>query len=213
MALKKWDYFNEAELFAPCLFDAWWKTLYSSVWDEISHEDLKTIWPNFNHTVYLMKNDSIGSERYFDVVNTPETETLGDLARISFGLALEQMDEWKNENDLKLTWSNYRNSEINHLLKLEPFSFDHIEIGGGTDIVNAVSSKAGPSWRMVVELNESGVRGWGVYPGSQTGNPGNPKYGHMIENWAKGDYFPLLFLKSKDEENPKIIFSQTLSNN
>ena len=158
-----------------------------------------------------MKNDSIGSEKYFDLVDTPETETLMDLTQMAFISALQNIDEWKEENDLKLTWSNYRNSEINHLLKLEPFSFDHIKIGGGTDIVNAVSEKAGPSWRMVVELRDSGIRAWGVYPGSQTGNPGHPKYGHMIENWANGDYFPLLFLQSKEEENEKIIFSQTIT--
>jgi len=64
---------------------------------------------------------------------------------------------------------------------------------------------------MVVELGTDKVQGWGVYPGSQTGNPGNPAYGHMIDSWAKGEYFPLIFLKSADEAHNNLIFTQTIS--
>ncbi len=210
LMLRQWDYFNEAKLVAPCFFDAWWDELYVAIWDELRNDSLRTIFPNENHTIYLMNNDSIGSEVYFDKAATPEVETLADLVNTAFAKALDKIERWKADSELEFTWANYRNSRINHLLRLQPFSFDHIEIGGGPDIVNAVSGSAGPSWRMVVELTDSGVKGWGVYPGSQTGNPGHPKYGHMIENWAKGDYFPLLFLKDKDQEDQKIIFTQRI---
>jgi penicillin amidase len=46
---------------------------------------------------------------------------------------------------------------------------------------------------MVVDLDPSGVKAYGVYPGSQKGNPGNPWYGHMIDRWANGDYYELAF--------------------
>ena len=95
-------------------------------------------------------------------------------------------------------------------MDLKPFSVETVKIGGGNNIVNAASAKHGPSWRMIVELGENNVRGWGVYPGSQTGNPGNPSYGHLIDSWAKGDYFPLVFLQSIDEAHNSLIFTQTI---
>jgi penicillin amidase len=62
---------------------------------------------------------------------------------------------------------------------------------------------------MVVELDPNGTKAWGVYPGSQTGNPGSPLYGHMIDRWASGNYYELLFgdnISSSD----KIIFTQKM---
>ena len=42
-------------------------------------------------------------------------------------------------------------------------------------------------------MDSSGVKAYGVYPGSQTGNPGNTSYGQMIKPWAEGRYFELKF--------------------
>ena len=62
---------------------------------------------------------------------------------------------------------------------------------------------------MVVEMTPKGPNGFGVYPGSQSGNPGNPTYGGMIDTWAEGKYYPLLFLKQPDKTD-NIITTLTL---
>ncbi|MCK5700598.1 MAG: penicillin acylase family protein, partial [Cyclobacteriaceae bacterium] len=54
---------------------------------------------------------------------------------------------------------------------------------------------------------------WGHYPGGQSGNPGSKYYDNMVEAWANGDYYDLLFLTNPDESNSRIIFSQTLNSN
>jgi len=49
-----------------------------------------------------------------------------------------------------------------------------------------------------------------VYPGSQTGNPGNPMYGHMINDWASGEYYKMVFDKNLNENSESIIYSTTI---
>jgi penicillin amidase len=47
---------------------------------------------------------------------------------------------------------------------------------------------------MIVEL-KTPVKAWGGYPGGQSGNPGSPYFDNMVDAWAAGDYYELLFLK------------------
>ena len=206
--LKQWDYFTEPEWIAPTIYQTWWDELYALIWDEFNEKKLALSKPHVFNTIYLMSNDSVS--KYFDIQSTTKKETLEDLINMSFDTALEKLEKWKEENDSEYVWYLYKNTRIKHLLGLEPFSIDKVKIGGYKNIVNAASGRHGPSWRMVVELSERGPKAWGVYPGSQTGNPGNPSYGHMVEDWATGNYAPLLFLNSTSKEASKIIFTQTI---
>ncbi|TAE03480.1 MAG: hypothetical protein EAZ97_01460, partial [Bacteroidetes bacterium] len=49
------------------------------------------------------------------------------------------------------------------------------------------------------------------YPGGQSGNAGSHYYVNMIDSWAEGKYYDLLFLHSVDEKNPNIWFKQNFS--
>ncbi|MFT7033408.1 MAG: penicillin amidase [Cyclobacteriaceae bacterium] len=207
--LKSWDYFNDPELLAPSIYQAWWDTFYDLMWDEFDDQDVALIKPNVYNTINMLNN--FPKNKYFDRVSTSKIETANDLINESFSMAIDSLEAWKVKNGKEYVWYEYKNTSINHLLDLKPFSVETVKIGGGKNIVNAASAKHGPSWRMVVELGENSVKGWGVYPGSQTGNPGNPSYGHLIDAWAKGQYFPLVFLKSADEAHNSLIFTQNIS--
>lgn len=207
--LKQWDYFAEADWMAPTVYQVWWDELYDMIWDEFDEKEVALSKPHVYNTIYLMKNDSLG--KYFDIASTSEVEGLQDLINLSFKSSLEKLENWKSTNQSEYVWYKYKNTRIKHLLGLEPFSFDQVKIGGYNNIVNAASGRHGPSWRMVVELGQTGTKAWGVYPGSQTGNPGNPTYGHMIDDWATGNYAPLLFLQSSsDSDSERVIFTQIL---
>jgi penicillin amidase len=52
---------------------------------------------------------------------------------------------------------------------------------------------------MVVELGKDGVKAWGVYPGGSSGNPGSPFYDHMVDQWAKGEYNELFFMRNPQD--------------
>ena len=49
-----------------------------------------------------------------------------------------------------------------------------------------------------VDLGDE-VTAWGVFPGGPSGNPGSPFYDNTIEDWAKGNYYHLFFMKNIKE--------------
>jgi penicillin amidase len=114
-----------------------------------------------------------------------------------------------NKNPLKkVSWGEARGLKINHLAFLAPFSRLDLKVGGHRSSPNAQLNDFGPSWRMVVELGDE-IKAYGVYPGGQSGNPGSPYYDNMLDAWATGQYFSLLFLKNADTANDRIKIKQT----
>jgi len=211
--LRKWDYFNEPDRLAPSVYQQWVRLIFPMIWDEIDSQEVAMGQPSTYNTIRIMNRDP--QNKFFDILETEQIETAIDLINMTFIPTLDSLDQWKKRNNgSDYKWYLFKNTRVNHLIPgMEVFSVDHIKIGGYSGIVNAASGRHGPSWRMVVELGNGQVTGWGVYPGSQTGNPGNPKYAHMIEDWASGNYYKMNFLQSVDEENENIIFTQTLEPN
>ncbi|MEQ8713853.1 MAG: penicillin acylase family protein [Cyclobacteriaceae bacterium] len=209
--LRDWDYFAEPDRQAPAYFETWWSLLYESVWDEFDAFDFAHYRPSTYNTYYMLRNHP--EHAYMDDRSTPVVETAGTLYQRTFKQTLDSLDNWKSEMGMNPQWSNYKNTTIQHLLRLKPFTVDNVKIGGYRNIVNAASERHGPSWRMVVEMTPNGPNAWGVYPGSQTGNPGHPMYGHMIENWAEGEYYPLLFMSAPATNNERILNTLTLQPN
>jgi penicillin amidase len=54
---------------------------------------------------------------------------------------------------------------------------------------------------MVVELGPE-VRGFGVYPGGQSGNPASPRYQDRLPRWLNGDLDTLRFPRSATDLQP-----------
>ena len=207
--LKAWDFFNEADRQAPSIYEVWWRKLNSKLWDEIDSSDVKVYRPNWYNTVDILKNRpdfNMIDNQYTEVV-----ETSGDLYRLTFKETIESLEEYLEKEDNSLLWYQFKNTTIRHLLRISQFNKEKVKIGGNRSIVNAASATHGPSWRMVVELGDGEVNAWGVYPGSQSGNPGNPTYGHMIDDWASGEYTKLLFRKSLSSSDPEINYNVTLT--
>ncbi len=200
-SLKEWDYFNDPDRVEPSMFETWWDILYELTWDEIDSIEVSLLKPNTYNTIHLYKNHPDLS--FFDIISTPQVENSTGLFRKSFTQAVETLEKWKDDNGGDLAWYKFKNTTIDHLLRIEPFSVSKIRIGGNHSIVNAATEDHGPSWRMVVKLTKEGIQAWGVYPGSQSGNPGNPTYAHMIENWANGNYHQLKFSRNLDQEDIK----------
>lgn len=206
--LKEWDYFNNPDLKAPSIYQTWWKLLNNKLWDEIDSSDVKLYRPNWYNTYSILKNNP--SFQMIDNQSTELKETSGDLYRITFKETIEELNEYLETEGNSLEWYQFKNTTIKHILRLAPFSKGNVKIGGYSSIVNAASSTHGPSWRMIVELGDGEVNAWGVYPGSQSGNPGNPKYGHMIEDWASGKYNKLVFESNLDASHEQIKYTVTL---
>ncbi len=205
--LKDWDYFNEPDLEEPGMFKIWRDIFYELTWDEIIESEVSLTYPSTFNTLRLMRN--IPEFSFFDKTNTSGVETAYDLLRESFTMAVDSVQSWKKMNNVeKMEWATLKNTTINHLLRIQEFSVDNIPIGGSGSSVNAASKYHGPSVRLVVELNPNEVNAWSVYPGGQSGNPGNPNYSEMIEKWAGKEYFKLKFSNTPMSANDVLSSTQ-----
>ncbi len=217
--IGKWNFFNNPNEVAPVYFEIWWNELRKMLWDEMLDKSVPMKQPNFYVTVQFLKNDS--TSQFYDNASTPEKEARGDIVLSSFQRIKDTLaekeftevsepygdDETSKKEDLNPhDWGTYKDTKITHLALLEPFSV-HAYNGGNLGIVNATNSTNGPSWRMIVD--EGAMKGYVVYPGGQSGNPGSKFYNTGIKPWANGEYFEANFIKTGEELGEKKLFVST----
>jgi penicillin amidase len=209
--LNGWDYFFDKDSKEAVYYDIWFSKLFSSIWDEIkssNENNISLAYPTDNSTIKLMKQ--FPDLEFFDNKNTETIETVKDLILMSFREMMKEVATLKLNGEI--AWGPYKSTFIGHQLRIKPLGYYNINTGGsGGDVVNATGTNHGPSERIIVELDPNGIKAWGHYPGGQSGNPGSKYYDNMVEAWANGEYYELLFLKGPDQTNSRIIFSQTLT--
>ncbi len=189
--LKRWNYENDISSLGATYYDAWWKSLFALTWDEIKASKVALDYPTDYTTIKLLKEKP--DLTFFDITETPAKETAREVVQISFAKSVEMVEAWKIEKQKEPRWADYKDTFIGHLLQGIPALSYHVEHGGTGDAINASSRTHGPSWRMIVSLEKTKVKAWGVYPGGQSGNPGSPYYNNMLNLWAKGNYIPFQF--------------------
>lgn len=205
--LRNWDLRNDVDKTAPTVYDVWWSHLFQMIWDEFDKEDLVVNYPSAAHTLWIMKNHP--EDTCFDMVNTTMRENLSDVLQLSFNQAVQTLEDWKAEHNKEYTWGVYKGTFIRHLLPpLASFGRYNLEVPGGQNIVSANKQNHGQSWKMIVELGNP-VRAWGIYPGGQSGNPGSYYYDNMIDDWASGKHYPLVYMYTVDDRRNATLFSQS----
>jgi penicillin amidase len=82
-------------------------------------------------------------------------------------------------------------------------------VQGGPSTLAPISEAGGfaPSWRMVVELGPE-VRGWGIYPGGQSGNPASSRYRDRVSRWSRGLLDTLRMPKAPGDVDDSLIRSR-----
>lgn len=207
--LRSWDHFNSAGSAGASYYEAWWDNLLPLLWDEMVGSRPVLAEPTTYTTIKLLKEKP--DLTFFDIVQTPEKENAGDVIRKAFVLAVEDIEKWKTQHPTLPVWAEYKDSYIGHLLPPLSALAIPVKTGGNHDIVNAHSRTHGPSWRMIVSLEPSGIKAWATYPGGQSGNPGSAFYSNLLPRWVNGTYFPLLFLRAQDENAQKIFYTTQLN--
>ncbi|SMG34761.1 penicillin amidase [Marivirga sericea] len=206
-ALATWNYMADQDMAAPAYFEIFWDDLYRNLWDEFYGLKNSVRRPELPVTLQILKE--YPNDPYIDHQETDTKESITDLYQMSFQSAVDSVENWKSANEKELTWSNFKNTRVQHLARLAPFSTDNIQIGGNKHILNATSGRHGPSWRMIVSM-EDPIKAYGVYPGGQSGNPGSYYYDNLIDSWSKGEYYELENKANASDLN-NIIFTQTLT--
>jgi penicillin amidase len=205
--LKAWDFNNSIISEGASYYEVWLRALYPMIWDEIIDSRVSLPYPTSYTTIKMIKEKPDLS--FFDIKSTSEKETAVDIVRKSFSKGVKEIEKWKQEKKRNPEWAEFKDSYIQHLARLAPFSY-HVKHGGNGSIINAHEKRNGPSWRMVVSLEKQGVKAWGVYPGGQSGNPGSPFYNNMIDVWTADHYFNLHFNSSAEQMSPFAMSSTTL---
>ncbi|MGB3181856.1 MAG: penicillin acylase family protein [Cyclobacteriaceae bacterium] len=206
--IRRWNFFNEANSTAASIWEVWYDKLYRLTWDEYITAGMPVRYPSSFTTISLFTNEP--DFELFDIDSTSKREVAADLFLLSLQQASDSLNNWKKREEAdKFEWGKFKGTEIRHLMRLPGLGEDYVESGGNSGIVNATSKYHGPSWRMIVSLEDS-IRAWGIYPGGQSGNPGSPYYNSMVEKWAKGEYMPLYFLQPGDSLQ-NTLFEQTLT--
>lgn len=177
--LSSWNYNYSTDSKAASVFQLWWNVLYPTLWAQtfkVSPDGLKPL-PERTAQILLHHKDSL---KKADAVIVATYKKAAD--------TIAQLEEQG-----ELEWYKIKNTSINHLAKLAPFSYSGIENGGWGNTINAMKGNHGPSWRMVVQMNEQ-PEAYGVYPGGQSGNPGSKYYANFIDKWSNGAYNKLSFI-------------------
>ncbi len=199
--LRNWNYYNDPDEKGAAVFLNWFDSLQIEIWnDEFSRMPQPVDLPEDYTLVELLKKDS--ALKFVDNVNTPAAETLKDIITIAFKKAVPGLARLEAEG--LLTWSKFKDSGIQHLLRQGPLSSLHLSTGGGKHVINATKKFHGPSWRMVVHLTDK-TEAYGIYPGGQSGNPGSKYYDGFVEDWAAGKYYSLWMMTNEEKNDKRII--------
>jgi len=207
--VKAWDFFNTETSEGASYFEAWWTELMPMIWDEMNNDKVMLERPTSYTTIKLLKEKPDLS--FFDIQCTPEKETAREIVQKSLSLAVKKITRWKKDHQAEeVPWAEYKDSYIGHLLRLEPLNVK-VKHGGNGSIVNAHSRTNGPSWRMIVSLEKTGVKTWAVYPGGQSGNPGSYFYDNLIARWVADQHYRLMFIRSAEEAGTQALYSTELN--
>lgn len=206
--LKTWNFRNDAGSYGTTIFVNLWDTLEHVVFDdEFATTRLKLPWPEECTLLdKILRKDT--SFRFFDNINTSQTETFSDDVTAAFKRSVPLFRKLEKQNKLK--WALFKDTRVLHLARLDALSRLHLDIGGGTNTINAANGQHGPSWRMVVQLSGE-TEAYGVYPGGQSGNPGSRYYDDFVDSWVNGKYYKLWVMKSSEALGRNVIYTMHFS--
>ena len=202
--LKKWDLHNDADSRGALVFNILTDTLEALIWgDELKKSgigqmpELNTLIDDLSHNINF---------KCVDNIFTVNREKFKDILAICIPKINSKLKSLEKSNIT--TWGIYKNTCIPHLLDIRKnipaLSRLNLHVGGGAGIVNATKQAHGPSWRMIVSLTDA-IEAYGVYPGGESGHPGNPFYDTGVNTWAAGKYFKLWLMHESESTDPRIL--------
>jgi penicillin G amidase len=200
--IKKWSKYYTADSEGASIFDSWWYNFFHLTWDDkFGRKDVVLNYPSYDQTERLLLTQP--NSKWFDNTKTSPIETCADIVMQAFTSAVTDLVKTKGKPGAKWQWGLVKDTYINHLANLPGFGTGDFSAGGRGGVINALRWNNGPSWRMVVQMGPQ-VKGYGVFPGGESGNPGSYYYKDMFETWRDGKLNELLFLQSPDEISDRI---------
>lgn len=207
--LRGWDLEYKRHSIGATVFTAWWDELYREIWSDDLEADGKIPlpWPDNQKTAALILRDP--GSGWIDDKRTGRRETATDVINRAYSTAVAGLRKNLGDMDSRWEWGNSRLCLIGHPSGIPMFGIGPYSVDGAPNTIDAVSDRTGPSWRMVVELGPV-VRGYGILPGGQSGNPGSYYYDNLFEGWRDGRLNELIFLPSGKRGGAGILSTLTI---
>ncbi|MDB5133061.1 MAG: penicillin acylase family protein [Mucilaginibacter sp.] len=200
--VTNWNKHYDANSVGASIFNKWWIKLYDTIWrDHFAVKGIILKTPSYDRTEKLLLTEP--SSYWFDNVHTPAKESGSDIVNIAFNSTINEMVKKFGKPGHKWQWGLVKKTYINHLANLPGFGTGEFFAGGTGGVINALKNNNGPSWRMVVQMGPV-VKGYGVFPGGESGNPGSFYYSDMFKTWKDGKLNELLFLNSATDNSKRI---------
>ncbi|MBN9386354.1 MAG: penicillin acylase family protein [Chitinophagaceae bacterium] len=136
-------------------------------------------------------------------ISSPQKETLDDLVATTFSAAIDKLIRQNGNLSPLWGWGSARHLGIGHISGIPAFGVMNFQAGGAPNTVDALTDRFGPSWRMIVELGPQ-VKGYGILPGGESGNPGSFFYDNSFAAWQSGKLEKLVFLNTRDERSDQV---------
>jgi len=200
--LAQWDRRYTRENQRAVLYEEAIRQLAPLLWDELRSAPAGLSAPATPGTAIVLQLLRDSSSRWWDDRRTADVvEDRDAILADALVRALVQVVRRHGDPDAGgWRWEKIRHANIYHLLRLRSLSALDVPVQGGMSTLNPSSGDGsfGPSWRMVVELGPE-VRGWGIYPGGQSGNPASSRYLDRLDAWSEGRLDSLFVPKTADE--------------
>ncbi|MEL7118760.1 MAG: penicillin acylase family protein, partial [Bacteroidota bacterium] len=198
--IKNWDFYYTAESKAATFFNYWLSECRSVAFDEFNaiQDSIAITRPENFRLFELLENEP--DHIIFDQVETEEREMAKDVVRLSLENASRKFSKLSDEQQLLY---NHKNITLDHIASIPGLGTKQLKTGGTNKAINAINNGGGgPSWRMIVEMEQM-PKGYAVYPGGQSGNPGSSFYDTFVDTWASGKYYNIeLYEKPDLVKNP-----------
>lgn len=195
--LGEWNKRNEPRSIAATIFDQWRHELRNSLWRPL-FEPLtgqSPVYPSWDITFQVLFHQK-PVDTYVDLFGSlPPT---GQLLMKGLERAVTRTGFVLHGDNNGLQWYKHNGAVINHLLNIPALNHARLRVGGSADSPNAIRNSHGPSWRMVAHMKED-PEVWGIYPGGQAANPATRGYDAFVEDWARGNYYPVSLYKNSEE--------------
>lgn len=210
--LRHWNYEMRKSEVGATIFHEFMRHFERNTWQDHfpPANSGSFLWPSINILEKITL--SAPNSRWFDNTRTPEIEDRDAIIQQSLRETGVELSRELGANVYEWRWERFHRTHIQHLTKLAPLGIDPFPNNGGNGTLNVGPGRVnrhGPSWRMIVSL-EQPIRGWGVYPGGQSGNPASPHYCDFLAAWQAEMYFELLFPKTMADLVDSLVASKMI---
>jgi penicillin amidase len=206
-ALAAWDFHMRPEGVAPLLFETWLAAVAKRVYGErlASLAPKSPISPaSPGHGIAYSEAPHYDPEVLIRLLTVPASPEKGrDAAVAALDDARAEVRSRLGTDRARWSWGALHQMHFRHPLAAA-FDLPPVARGGDGNTVNATGGAGyeqqfGASFREVLDLADWD-RSLAVNVPGQSGQPGSPYYGDLLPLWAEGRYFPLLYSRSRVEQ-------------